>query len=70
MSVAHPAYMRTREAAACLRLSPSTLKKLRSSGGGPNFMKLPTGSVVYLVHDLGDGAISRRIRSTREIAGA
>jgi uroporphyrinogen-III synthase len=61
--------MRTREAAAYLCVSPSTLNKLRSSGGGPVFIKLE-GSVLYAVDDLDEWAASRRVRSTSETVGA
>lgn len=44
--------LRTPEAARFVGLSPSTLEKLRRTGGGPKFIKLARRVVVYRVEDL------------------
>ena len=44
-------FLTTREAAAFLRLRPSTLERWRSSGSGPPYRKFG-GRVVYTLEDL------------------
>ncbi|QFR34641.1 AlpA family transcriptional regulator [Ancylobacter sp. TS-1] len=46
-----PRYLRTKEAAAFLSLSPRTLEKHRTYGTGPAYRKLG-GRVVYSIDDL------------------
>lgn len=46
-----PRYLRTKEAATFLSLSPRTLEKHRTYGTGPAYKKLG-GRVVYAVDDL------------------
>ena len=55
----------TAEAAKALRLSPSTLNKLRVSGNGPRFVKLGR-RVVYLGTDLAEWINSHRRDSTSQ----
>lgn len=56
-------WLRTREAAAHVGLSASTLEKLRVSGGGPRFTKAGPRIVVYAVADL-DTWLSERARGS------
>jgi predicted DNA-binding transcriptional regulator AlpA len=51
------------EAAAYLRSGVSTLNKLRSSGGGPTFVKMQS-SIRYLESDLERYVQQRRQQST------
>ena len=44
-------FLRTHEAGAFLNLSPRTMEKLRTTGGGPLYRKLG-GRVVYALADL------------------
>jgi hypothetical protein len=60
--------LRTPEAAAYLRLSPSTLAKMRLTGYGPAYSKLGGRIVVYEISDLDEYAAARRRRSTSEPA--
>lgn len=69
MSTDRRKYMRTEDAAEYLCISPGKLHKLRSSGGGPVFIKLK-GCVIYAVDDLDEWAASHRVRSTSESVGA
>lgn len=55
-------YMTAREAAVILRMSSSTLAKLRVYGGGPNFLKLG-GKVIYRQSDL-DSWVATRVRAS------
>lgn len=55
--------MRTEEAATFVGLSPSTLNKLRLTGGGPDYIKLGK-SVVYDPADLDAWLASNRRSST------
>jgi excisionase family DNA binding protein len=56
-----------REAAAYLRLSPKTLMKMRTKGGGPHYRK--HGRYVrYHIADLENWSASRAHRSTSEHA--
>lgn len=47
-------WLRTSAAASYVKLSPSTLEKLRLSGDGPPFSKAGKRIVLYLVSDLDD----------------
>ncbi|HCJ70404.1 helix-turn-helix transcriptional regulator [Agrobacterium pusense] len=58
--------MRTIDAAAFVGLSPSTLTKLRLTGGGPLYLKLGK-TVVYDRSDLKTWLDSKRRRSTSAI---
>ena len=58
-------YLKTREAAAWLGLSPKTLERYRVSGEGPDFHKFGT-RVRYLFEDLEVWASARRWTSTSE----
>lgn len=55
--------LRTKEAAAYLGLSASTLNKLRCFGGGPRYFKLGK-PVVYAVSDLDAWMVARARAST------
>lgn len=46
-----PVFMRTREAAGLLGLSPRTLEKHRTCGTGPKFRKIG-GCVIYALTDI------------------
>jgi predicted DNA-binding transcriptional regulator AlpA len=54
-----------REAATYLRLTPRTLAKYRSEGGGPNFAKLG-GRVVYPKEDIDAWIRQCTVSSTAE----
>lgn len=58
-------YMKTREAAALLGLSPRTLETYRWRGGGPAFSRFGT-SVRYLRSHVLAWAAARRVRSTSD----
>jgi predicted DNA-binding transcriptional regulator AlpA len=55
-------YVRTREAARYLSLSPRTLEKLRVNGSGPDYFKLGR-AVLYAICEL-DAWIARNRRSS------
>ncbi|WP_409364029.1 helix-turn-helix transcriptional regulator [Bradyrhizobium liaoningense] len=55
--------LRVAEAAELLRLSKSTLDKLRCHGGGPTYFKLGR-AIVYARADLDKWMLSRRRNST------
>jgi hypothetical protein len=57
--------MTTDEAAAYLRLAPSTLNKMRVYGGGPAFLKLTRG-VRYEFGELLKWQDTRRFHSTSQ----
>ena len=59
-------YMKTREAAALLGLSPRTLETYRWRGGGPAFSRFGT-SVRYLRSHVLAWAAARRVRSTSDV---
>jgi excisionase family DNA binding protein len=59
-------YMTTAEAAEFLRCSNSYLEKLRVNGGGPRFVGLSGGKVLYKRKDLIAWADGRRFRATCE----
>jgi excisionase family DNA binding protein len=69
----HPAQFRkrlcTKEAAAYVGLSKSTLDKLRVYGGGPSFSKLGR-RVVYDAADLDKWLESNRRRTTSDLIAA
>jgi predicted DNA-binding transcriptional regulator AlpA len=56
-------HLKVTEAAEHLRLSKSTLDKLRVYGGGPAYFKLGR-TVVYSINDLENWMASRRREST------
>lgn len=61
--------LNTAEASKVLRLSISTMERLRSQGGGPTFEKLGTGKrsrVVYRRADLEAWCAANRFTSTSE----
>ena len=58
-------YMKTREVAALLGLSPRTLETYRWRGGGPAFSRFGT-SVRYLRSHVLAWAAARRVRSTSD----
>jgi excisionase family DNA binding protein len=60
---AHPRLLNVAEAAAYLGLGESTLNKLRSSGGGPEFIKMGA-SVRYSERDLEKYIAANRVKST------
>ena len=57
-------YLDTQKAAQFLSISPRTLEKLRSSGGGPSYCKLQR-RVVYRTADLDRWARAARRTTTR-----
>jgi hypothetical protein len=59
------AYLNSEQAGAYLNLSPRTLEKLRTIGGGPRFRKLGR-RIVYKVADLDAWAESRACDSTSD----
>ena len=63
-----PRYLRTKEAATFLSLSPRTLEKHRTYGTGPNYRKLG-GRVVYAVDDLQAWADRGAVTSTSDPRG-
>ena len=63
-----PRFLRTREAAQFLGLSPRTLEKHRSYGTGPLYRKLG-GLVVYTLGDLQAWADVGLRSSTADLAG-
>jgi hypothetical protein len=58
-------YLNCDEAGAHLKLSPRTLEKMRTIGGGPRFRKLGR-RVMYSLHDLEAWADSRACESTSD----
>lgn len=61
------AYLNCEQAGAHLNLSPRTLEKLRTIGGGPRFRKLGR-RIVYRIVDLDAWAESRACESTSDPA--
>jgi predicted DNA-binding transcriptional regulator AlpA len=57
-------FLRTKEAAQLIGLSPLTLNKMRSVGGGPPFRSLGRRCVVYDRHELVDWVLTQPKRST------
>jgi predicted DNA-binding transcriptional regulator AlpA len=62
--------MRPREAAEYLRLSESTLAKMRMRGGGPLYVKAGPRLVLYRQSSLDGWLVRNRRRSTSEEAAA
>jgi len=60
-------YLNCEQAGAHLNLSPRTLEKLRTIGGGPRFRRLGR-RIVYKVDDLDTWADSRACESTSDPA--
>ncbi len=60
-------YLNCDQAGAHLKLSPRTLEKLRTIGGGPRFRKLGR-RVVYTLSDLDAWADARACHSTSDPA--
>ncbi|MDP0926545.1 helix-turn-helix domain-containing protein [Paracoccus onubensis] len=63
-----PRFLRTRDAADFLGLSPRTLEKHRTYGTGPLFRKLG-GRVVYAIDELEAWADKGRLTSTSDPRG-
>ncbi len=63
-----PRFLRTKEAAAFLGLSPRTLEKHRTYGTGPLFRKLG-GRVVYAIDELEAWAEKGTVASTSDPRG-
>lgn len=64
-----PRFLRTKEAAAFLGLSPRTLEKHRTYGTGPLFRKLG-GRVVYAIDELEAWADKGTVASTSDPRGS
>lgn len=64
-----PRYLRTKEAAVFLSLSPRTLEKHRTYGTGPAYRKLG-GRVVYSVEDLQAWVARGAVTSTSDPRGS
>lgn len=64
-----PRFLRTREAATFLGLSPRTLEKHRTYGTGPLFRKLG-GRVVYAIDELEAWAERGTVSSTSDPRGS
>jgi predicted DNA-binding transcriptional regulator AlpA len=62
--------LRATEAADYVRLSASTLAKMRLRGDGPPYSKAGPRIVVYDVVDLDAWLVARRRRSTSDEGGA
>ena len=60
--------LRTREAAAHVGLSASTLNKMRVRGDGPTYVKSGPRIVVYRLEDLDRWLVERRRKSTSELS--
>ena len=63
-----PRYLRTKEAAVFLSLSPRTLEKHRTYGTGPGYRKLG-GRVVYAIEDLQAWVARGAVTSTSDPRG-
>jgi hypothetical protein len=66
-----PKFLNTAEAAELLHLRPQTLRKLRASGRGPQFVRIGaarTGRVLYKSADLDSWVAERTFRSTEDEA--
>lgn len=61
-------FMTTEEAGVYLRLSKSSLAKLRLYGGGPMFIRVSGRKIVYRRSDLEFWMAAREHRSTSEYA--
>lgn len=64
-----PRFLRTKDAATFLGLSPRTLEKHRTYGTGPLFRKLG-GRVVYAIDELEAWADKGRVSSTSDPRGS
>jgi predicted DNA-binding transcriptional regulator AlpA len=64
------AYLRTRDAAAYLGVSQSTLERKRVDGTGPIFRVLGAKMVTYAIADLDKWASKQVLASTSERAAA
>lgn len=64
-----PRFLRTKDAATFLGLSPRTLEKHRTYGTGPLFRKLG-GRVVYAIDELEAWADKGRVTSTSDPRGS
>ena len=58
-----PEFVKTREAAAILRVSTESLRRYRIRGGGPAYYVFGT-SIVYALADLADWAAGQRYLHT------
>ena len=63
--VLHQEYVRTRQAARYLSLSPRTLEKLRVNGTGPDYFKMDR-AVLYAIGELDAWLARNRRNSTSE----
>jgi excisionase family DNA binding protein len=61
--------MRVWDAAEYLGIPESTLNQLRSSGGGPPYIKIGR-SILYDVHDLDAWIKAKKFKSTADYAAA
>lgn len=68
-AVLPPRYLRTKEAAQFLSLSPRTLEKHRTYGTGPSYRKLG-GRVVYALDDLQAWTERGAVTSTSDPRGS
>lgn len=55
-------YLKPKEAATFLKISPSSLARWRHEGHGPRYSKLDTGSILYDEADLIDYVCRRKIK--------
>lgn len=62
-------YLRPVDAASFVKLSPSTLAKMRITGSGPTYTKAGSKVVLYLKSDLQEWLLNRRRNSTSEAVG-
>ena len=60
-------FIRPAEAAKIVKLSPSTLAKMRVNGTGPKYTKAGPKVVLYLQADLQEWLFNRRRSSTSEV---
>lgn len=61
-----PRLMTTEEVAESLRLAEGTLRKWRSAGRGPKFVKLGNDLVRYLPEDIADYARDHRVHALED----
>lgn len=62
-------FIRPSEAAKIVKLSTSTLAKMRVTGTGPKYTKAGPKVVLYLREDLQEWLYNRRRSSTSEVVG-
>lgn len=66
----HEAPLSTPKAASYCGLAPSTLEKMRVTGGGPVYLQLSARKVGYDIRDLDAWKATRRRSSTSDRGGA